>query len=54
MFVFLKLIFTIMKQFFVNNNSKSDIDRDVTIEDGEKLVEKKVMAINQHQHFCGF
>ena len=43
MFSYLKKIFALIKQFFVNN-SKSGID--VTTEDGEKFVKKKV---NDHK-----
>ena len=42
MFSYLKLIFTVMKNFFVDNNTKRDIEGDVTIESGRKLAEKKV------------
>ena len=42
MFAYLKLIFTLVKQLFVNNSNRSDIDREVTVEEREKLAEKKV------------
>ena len=43
MFSYLKLIFTVMKSFFVNNNKTNrDFDRGVTIESGGKLAKKKV------------